>query len=247
MERIIQTTNKRNLYKSSLIYKNNYASGFQMLPEIKDKILKTGTTTIGLVCKNGIVLAADRRATYDGRFVVAKMPKVLPITDRIAVTTAGLVSDIQLLVKLTKAELRLKELKVKRKPSVKEVANLFGNLVYQNIRKISPILGVASFLVGGIDANGFWLYNVDVDGSVTPYEDFVASGSGSVVAYGVLESEYKPSLSVDEGVKLAVKSIKAAMQRDTASGSGIDVFTITEEGIKHVVDQEVEQILKNTK
>ncbi len=218
-----------------------------MLPEIKDKILKTGTTTVGIVCKDGIVLAADRRATYDGRFIAAKMPKVLPITEKIAVTTAGLVSDIQLLVKLTKAELKLKQLKVKREPMVKEVANLFGSLVYQNIRKFSPILGVAAFLVGGMDDEGFWLYNVDADGSVTKYNDFVATGSGSVVAYGVLESEYKPGLSVDEGVKLAVAAINAAMRRDTGSGSGIDVYTITKDGIKHVIDQEVEQILKNTK
>jgi len=210
-----------------------------------DRIVKSGTTTVGLVCKDGIVLAADKRATIgEGRFIAHKaMKKILKITDKIAVTTAGLVSDIQLLVKLTKAELSLKQLRTKAEPTVREAANLFAMLAYQNIRKLSPIIGVTEFLVAGIDNKGFWLFEVSPDGSVSEYKDFVSTGSGMVVAYGVLEDSYKKEMSVEEGIKLAVKALNAAMQRDTPTGSGIDVVVITKEGVKKVLEEEVKQVL----
>ena len=213
--------------------------------ELKKSIVKTGTTTIGLVCKDGIVLCADKRATLgQGIFIGHKrVDKILPITDKISVTTAGSVSDIQLLIKLTRAEIRLKKLRTKIEPSVKETASLFGMLVYENIRKFSPILGVTAFLVGGVDDKGFWLYEVSPDGSNLEHRDFVSTGSGMVVAYGVLEDSYKKDMNLDEGVKLAVKALSAAMQRDTPTGSGIDVVVIDKNGTRKVVEEEVKQVL----
>ncbi|MCL6500615.1 MAG: proteasome subunit beta [Candidatus Pacearchaeota archaeon] len=216
-----------------------------MEEELKKSILRTGTTTIGIVCKDGVVLAADKRATLgEGIFVGHKrVDKVLPITDKISVTTAGSVSDIQLLVKLTKAELKLKLLRTKMEPSVKETASLFGMLVYENIRKFSPILGVTAFLIGGVDDKGFWLYEVGPDGSALEHKDFVSTGSGMVVAYGLLEDSYKEELSLEEGVKLAVRALSAAMQRDTPTGSGIDVVVIDKKGTRKVVEEEVRSVL----
>lgn len=216
-----------------------------MEDELKKSIVKTGTTTIGLVCTDGIVLAADKRATLgEGIFIGHKrVDKILPITDKINVTTAGSVSDIQLVVKLTKAELTLKKLRTKIEPSVKETANLFGMLVYENIRKFSPILGITAFLVGGVDDKGFWLFEVSPDGSNLEHKDFVSTGSGMVVAYGVLEDSYKKDINLDEGVILAVKALNAAMQRDTPTGSGIDVFVIDKDGARKVIEEEVKQVL----
>lgn len=211
--------------------------------ELEKSIVKTGTTTLGLVCKDGIVLAADKRATLGGLFISHKrVDKLLPITDKIYVTTAGSVSDIQLLIKLTKAEIRLKKLRTKMEPSVKEITNLFGMLVYENIRKFSTILGITAFLVGGVDDKGFWLYDIGPDGSALEHKDFVSTGSGMVVAYGVLEDSYREGVSIDDGVKLAVKSINAAMQRDTPTGSGIDVVVIDKNGARKVVEEEVKQV-----
>jgi len=216
-----------------------------MEDELKKSIVKTGTTTIGLVCKDGIVLAADKRATLgEGIFIGHKsVDKILPITDKISVTTAGSVSDVQLLIKLTRAEIRLKKLRTKMEPSVKETASLFGMLVYENIRKFSPILGVTAFLVGGVDDRGFWLYEVSPDGSNLEHKNFVSTGSGMVVAYGVLEDSYKEDMGIDDGVKLVVKALTAAMQRDTPTGSGIDVVVIDKNGTRKVVEEEVKQVL----
>lgn len=222
-----------------------------MEEELKKNIARTGTTTVGIVCKDGVVLAADKRATMggDGALLIGhkKFDKVLFITDKIAATTAGNVSDIQLIIKLTKAELRLKYIRTKIEPGVKETANLFGTLTYENIRKFSPIIGISAFLVGGVDSKGFWLFEIVPDGSVMEHKDYVTDGSGSVIAYGVLEDAYKEGLSVEEGIKLAVRAISAAMQRDTASGSGIDVVVIDKKGARKVVEEEVKNVLVKSK
>ncbi|MEM2933137.1 MAG: proteasome subunit beta [Candidatus Pacearchaeota archaeon] len=218
-----------------------------MEEELKKNVVRTGTTTVGIVCKDGVVLAADKRATMggDGALLIGhkKFDKILFITDKIAATTAGNVSDIQLIVKLIKAELRLKQIRTKIEPGVKETANLFGTLTYENIRKFSPIIGISAFLVGGVDNKGFWLFEIVPDGSVMEHKDYVADGSGSVIAYGVLEDAYKENMSIEEGIKLAIRAISAAMQRDTASGSGIDVVVIDKKGARKVLEEEVKSVL----
>lgn len=207
---------------------------------MEDKELKTGTTTVGIVCKDGIVLAADKRATSGYLIAHKKFDKIANITENIAVTVAGTVSDVQLLIKYLKAELNLKEIRTDRTTTVKEAANLLAAFVYSNIRKFSVIPGISHFLLAGKDSHGFQLYDLSPDGSIAEMDDYVSSGSGSVIAFGVLETLYKKGLSIEEGVKLAAKSINAAVQRDIASGNGIDIVTITKDGIRKVFSKEFE-------
>ena len=207
--------------------------------EVKENVLKTGTTTIGIVCKDGIVLAADKRATMGNIIADKKAQKIHQISDNVAMTIAGTVSDAQLLIKLIQSEMRLKAIRTGKELIVKETANLSARLVYNNIRQMSMIPGITQFLMGGKDIHGFHLYDIFVDGSITKCDDYVSSGSGSITAYGVLETLYKKDISVDEGIKLAVKALNAALQRDSASGSGYDVVTITEQGFKQVLAEEI--------
>ena len=123
-----------------------------------------GTTTLGLVCRDGIVIAADKRATAGHLIVNKNAEKVHQIHKNMAVTLAGTVSDAQLLVKLIKAELALKGIRSGRDPTVKEAGNLLAGLVYSNIRKMSMIPGVSHFLLGGKDTDGFHLYDIFADG-----------------------------------------------------------------------------------
>ena len=203
------------------------------------KLLKTGTTTVGLVCKDGIVLAADRRASAGYMVADKKSRKVVPISDDIAITTAGLVSDIQLLTKVIKAQLKLIEIRRGKKSTVKQAANLLGGMVYSNIRRMSMIPGIVGFILGGRDLSGFHLYNLGIDGSITEIDDYAADGSGMQFATGVLESSYKKDMTISEGIKLAVVAVNTAIQRDIATGNGIDVFTITKDGIKVVLEKEI--------
>lgn len=204
----------------------------------ENEVLNTGTTTIGLICKDCIVLAADKRATAGNFIAHKKVDKVIPINERMAITTAGVVSDIQLLTKLLKAELKLKSIRVEREPSVKEAANLLTNIIYNNVRKLSMIPGITHFLLGGVDTE-IRLYDLYADGSINDIDDFVASGSGSVIAYGLLEATYKKDMTESEGVELAIKSVNAAMQRDSASGEGIDVYVINKTGVKKAAQKKV--------
>lgn len=206
--------------------------------------LKTGTTTIGIVCKDGLVLAADRRATAGYLVVNKRAKKIYRITDSMALTTAGTVSDVQLLIKLIKAETALKKVRTGRAPTVKETANLLGGLVYSNIRKMSLIPGISHFILAGSDKKGFHMYDLFADGSVTEVDDYNATGSGSVTAYGVLEALYKKGLVIKEGVKLSVRAINAALQRDIATGNGLDVVTITGKGVNFVLEKELDTTIK---
>lgn len=207
---------------------------------MEDKeLMKTGTTTVALMCKDGIVLAADKRATSGYLIANKKFEKIISISDNIAVTVAGTVSDVQLLAKYIKAELKLKQIRTDRENTVKEAANLLAMLVYNNIRKLSLIPGISHFIVGGKDESGFHIYDLSPDGSIAETDDYNTSGSGSVMVYGVLETLYHKNLSIEEGIKLAAKAVNAAIQRDIASGNGIDIVTITKDGIKKAVSKEI--------
>jgi len=207
---------------------------------VQETELKTGTTTLALMCKDGIVMAADKRATSGYLIAHKKFDKIMNITDNIAVTVAGTVSDVQLLAKYIKAELRLKQIRTDRENTVKEAANLLAMLVYNNIRKLSLIPGISHFIICGKDDNGFHVYDLSPDGSIAEIDDYNTSGSGSVMVYGVLETLYKKNMSIEEGIKLAVKCINAAIQRDIASGNGMDIVTITKDGVKKVISKEID-------
>jgi proteasome beta subunit len=202
--------------------------------------MKTGTTTIALRCKDGIILAADKRATAGTMIANKWVDKIFAIEDYMAITTAGTVSDVQLILKLIKAELRLKRMRTGRKVNVSEAANLLAGMVYSNIRKLSIIPGISHFLFAGYDPTGFHLYDIYPDGSISESDDYLASGSGSVFAFGVLETLYKSSLNLEEAKQLALKAVNAALQRDSASGNGVDIMLITEEGVKKILTKKVE-------
>jgi len=223
-----------------------------MEEDLKNNIRKTGTTTVGIVCKDGVILAADKRGTFGGESGVSYIAsweedKIQEVNDRIIVTTAGVASDLQKIIKLTRAELKLKELKSKQKATVKEAANLFSTIVYQNIRQFSPILGVTHFLLSGFDREGFYLYDIFPDGYLQKIDKYTTSGSGMIQCNPILDSEYKKNMSMQEGITLAFKCINASMKRDPASGAGIDVYTITKDRIKHEIQQETTSEVKQEK
>jgi proteasome beta subunit len=213
--------------------------------ELKKHVRKTGTTTVGITTKEGIVLAADKRGTYGGDGGVSYIAgtseqKIEKVNNEIVVTIAGVASELQKVIKLTRAELKLKELRDKKKPSIKEAAGLFSSIVYQNVRQFSTIPGITHFLLSGYDSEGSYLYDIHPDGYIQKIENYSASGSGMMQVNPILDSEYKENLTLKEGIDLATKAVIAAMKRDPASGEGVDVFTITKEGIKQVAKKKVE-------
>lgn len=207
--------------------------------------MSTGTTTLALVCKEGLVLAADKRATAGYMVANKKTEKIQQIADTMVITMAGTVSDAQLLTKLIRAELQLKKIRTGRENTVKEAANLLANMVYGNIRRMSMIPGIAHFILGGSDETGNYIYDIYPDGSLSQIDDYISSGSGSVIAFGVLETLYSKNITCTDGIDLAIKALNAAMQRDIASGNGAMVVTVTKDGVKTVFDQDIEGYLKH--
>lgn len=219
--------------------------------DLKKHILKTGTTTIGIVCKDGVVIAADKRASFassDGQgvaYIAGKnQQKIQEVTPEIIVTTAGTASDTRRLIKVVRAELKLKELKSKSKSTIKQAANLFANIAYQSIRNPSMIPSITHFLLSGYDEKGFYLYDVMPDGFLEEKEDYAVSGSGAMTVNPILDTDYEKSLSVEEGIKLAKKCIVASMGRDAGTGAGVDIYVVKKGEIKQVFTQKVEPEIK---
>lgn len=217
--------------------------------ELKNNILKTGTSILGIVCKDGIVMASDRQVSA-GNLVVSKtFRKVVQLNDYLVISWTGMVADAQLISKVIAAELRLKELRSRIRPSVKEAANLISMMSYRNIRQLSMIPSVVGTLIAGFNEDGsFELYTIEPAGSIMKVEDYDANfGSGMPFILGLLERQYKKDLTVKEGVQLAIEALKSSTQRDMGSGYGMDIFTITKDGIRQVVEQVIEPLYKEEK
>jgi proteasome beta subunit len=186
------------------------------------KTLKTGTTTVGITCKDGVVMGADMRATMGHLIAHKQTEKLFKIDNHLAMTIAGSVGDAQTLVRWLTAEVELYQVKRGAPMSVRAASTLMANILNQ--RKFTPFY--VQLLVGGVDLEGGAIYSLDAAGGSIP-DKFVTTGSGSVFVYGVLEDHFKDNMTVEEGLDLAVRGIAAAMKRDSASGDGMNVASIT--------------------
>ncbi|MBI4361661.1 MAG: archaeal proteasome endopeptidase complex subunit beta [Euryarchaeota archaeon] len=205
-----------------------------------DQLYK-GTTTVGMVCDGGVVLASERRATM-GHFIASKTArKIYPIDERMAMTTAGLVGDAQTLVRVLAVENRLYRLRRNEAMSVRAASTLLANILNGN--RYFPYY--VQLLTGGVDRTGPVVYSIDAAGGLLDEKELVSTGSGSPIAYGVLESQFRPKMAPDEAVELAVKAIHGAMKRDAASGEGIEAVKITQSGGYEDVRQDAIQKIRS--
>ncbi|MCW4006475.1 MAG: archaeal proteasome endopeptidase complex subunit beta [Candidatus Bathyarchaeota archaeon] len=185
-----------------------------------------GATTVGVVCKDGVVLASEKRVSY-GYLVMSKGgKKVFKVTDEIGVACAGLVSDMQVLVRDVEANANLFTMDVGRKISVRAAAKLMSNILFN--RRMAPL--ITQTIVGGIDDKGPSLWVLDVLGSVLP-DDYAVVGSGTEIAMAIIEDGYSKDMTVEDAKKLVTRAIKSAISRDIMSGDGIDLLAITKDGV----------------
>lgn len=185
-----------------------------------------GATAVGITYDGGIVLASERRISY-GNFVVSKTTKkTFKITDFVGACCAGMVADMQVLAMQMRALTKVRKLELKREIPPNSVAKMMSSLMYE--RRFYPLL--TQVIVGGVDG-GASIYTLDPLGSVLP-DDYAAVGTGAEMALGVLDQEFKKGMSEKDAVALAVKSIKSAIMRDSASGDGIDVLVCDKNGIR---------------
>ncbi|MHA1215998.1 MAG: archaeal proteasome endopeptidase complex subunit beta [Candidatus Thorarchaeota archaeon] len=200
--------------------------------------LKTGTTTVGLIAKDCVVLASDQRATMGYLIANKTAQKIYKITDRIGATIAGSVADAQAIMELLRAEAKLFEIQRGRPMRVRALTRLLSNIMFQ-----ARGTYLLQCLVGGFDDEGPQVYYTDFIGSVLP-DKFTATGSGSPVALGVLEAGYKEDLPKNKAIELAVRAIASAIERDAATGNSILVSVIDRDGYQEVDKDTIMKIWK---
>lgn len=198
-----------------------------------------GTTTVGLKCKNGVVFATERRATMGNLIAHKVAQKIFKIDDHIGATIAGGVGDAQSLMKYISAEVALYGLRNGERISVESAATLTANILHSS--RFYPFY--VQTLLGGVDNKGPALFSLDPAGGVME-DNVVSTGSGSPIAYGVLEDRYHEDMDVEEGIDVAIRAIQSAMERDAFSGNGVLVATVTEEGFKSLPEEEVKSRLR---
>jgi proteasome beta subunit len=205
--------------------------------EINRLTLK-GTTTVGVVCKDGVIMASDTRVTM-GFYVAHKHgKKVYRIDDHLAMTIAGSLADAQKAVDVLTTNAKLYKIELGRPLPISSAARLLANLLFS--ARYVPLL--AQVLVGGLDDTGPHIFSIDPFGSLTE-EKYVSTGSGSPVAYGILEEKYKEGVPVKEMLPVILKAVDAAMKRDAASGNGFNVAVIDAKGYRDLTDKEKKQLL----
>jgi len=193
--------------------------------KFKTQTFKTGTTTVGLVVKDAVILGTDKRASM-GYFVASKTAEKLHMIQKhLYMTIAGGVADAQYLIDVLRAETSLYQLKEEKSISVKSAGKLLANILYQN--KMYPFQ--VGLILGGVtEEEGPTLLNIGAYGSILP-EKFCAVGSGQNFSYGVLEAKYKDNLTIKEGKQILIKAISSSIIRDMASGNGIDIVIVKKE------------------
>lgn len=195
-----------------------------------DEALKTGTTTIGIKCKDGVIMASDQRATMGNMVAHKGVRKVYPLSDNIGMTIAGVVGDAQLMVRYMQSEIALYSIKKGSPMSVSAAATLVANIIRQGF-----YLGL---IVGGYDSTGGHVFSIDGAGGYIE-DNVVSVGSGSVFALGALEAGYKDGMTKDEGIALAITALNSAIRRDSASGDGMIIAWIDSDGYTELPNEEV--------
>jgi len=203
-----------------------------------EKLALKGTTTVGVVCTDGVILSSDTRVTM-GYFVAHKTgKKIYQIDDHIAMTISGSVADAQRVVEILKVNAKLYKLNNGRPIPIKAASRLAANLLFS--ARLAPL--IAQILVGGVDTTGPHVFALDPFGSLVE-EKCVATGSGSPIAYGVLEDKYKEGATIKEMLPVVVRAVDSAMKRDIASGDNFDIAVITKEGYRSLSTEEKKGIL----
>jgi proteasome beta subunit len=220
-----------------MIIGTNFSGDIKMHETI-DRLALKGTTTIGVVCKDGVVLSSDTRVTMGYYVAHKKGKKIYKIDDHLAMTIAGVVADAQQIVDLLKVNAKLYKLNNERRMPVSSAARLLANRLFSS--RLAPM--VTRVLVGGVDDTGSHVFSIDPLGSLTE-EECVATGSGSPIAYGVLEDRYKEDSTIQDIIPIVVKAVDSAMKRDTASGDSFDVAVIDSKGYRELDDETKKKIL----
>ena len=186
-----------------------------------------GATVVGIAYDNGVLLGADNRVTLGG-FIISKTgKKTFKVTDRVGAACAGMIADMQILIKELQSYVKIRELETRKKMAPNSVAKLLSVIMFE--RRYFPF--ITQVMLGGVSDSKPSIYVLDPLGSVIP-DDYAAVGSGAEIAIGVVENGYVEGMTEAQAKELGVKAIRAAIKRDVSSGDGVDLVYITKDGLR---------------
>lgn len=207
--------------------------------KIQPKYMK-GTTTVAMVCSDGVVMGVDSRATMGTFIASTEARKLWMIDNSLAMTIAGIVGDAQELIRILKIQNEIYKMNENKSLSPKAAASLLSIILQRN--KYAPFM--VQLILGGVNAeNKPQLYSIDAYGGSTSESKFTSTGSGSLTALGYMESLYDKNLTTKEAIKGTAKAVAIAMKRDSATGNNITVATITSSGFKEYTGKALEKFL----
>jgi len=212
-----------------------------IMPKSKLETRETGTTTVGLLCKDAVVLASDSKSTMGYLVAGKEVQKIYQIDDKMALTIAGGVGDTQAVIRILKAEVALYKTMRNSDFTVRAAATLLANILQGS--RYYPYM--AMLILGGHDRDGLHIFSVDPLGGVEDEKNYTSTGSGSPIAYGVLENDYKDGLPKEDGLRLAVRAIRSARERDIFSGGiKMNAVIITKDGLEFVNEEKLKELAK---
>jgi len=204
---------------------------------VEEKILH-GTTTVGIKAKDGVILCADMRASAGYFIANNNTMKIQKIDEHAGMTMAGGVADAQNITDILRYHANLHRIQKQEPILIKSLTRLTSLIFHQN--RGYPF--IADILVGGYDKTGPDLYNIDMFGSVEK-KTFVTTGSGSPVAYGLMEEEFHENLSIEDAKILALRAVKAAITRNIGTGDGINIVIIDKDGFRLLTKEQKKAII----
>ncbi len=217
----------------------------QQVPAYLNQIQpRHGTTILGILYRDGVLLAADRKTTA-GNIMWDTHIKIAKITDKIWIANSGNVADIEKLADLLRAEMQLYEFEKEVPPTASVCVNLLSNILYSGYRNYMPY--IVGPLVIGKDEDSFKLFDLEAAGSFRKKDDFAFSGSGLIVTMGILEDSFKKNMTKEEAIHLAVRAIRAASRRDIGSGEGMDIVYLDKDGEHELAQEEIQKVLSSLK
>jgi len=185
-----------------------------------------GATVVGITYKDGLVLGAERRVTLGGFIVSKTAKKTFKVTDYVGAACAGMIGDMQILIKELQSYVHLREFELRRPLPANSIAKLLSVIMFE--RRFAPM--ITQVMIGGIGSKpSIWV--LDPLGSLIP-DDYAAVGSGAEIAIGLVENGYMEDMSEDQAKNLAVRAIRSAIKRDVSSGDGVDLLFVTKDGIR---------------
>ncbi len=202
--------------------------------------VKKGTTTVGLVCSDGVVMGSDSRATMDTFIASSEAVKIHRINEVLGMTIAGGVGDAEYIVKLLKMQDEVYTMEEGKTLNPTSATSLLSLILQEN--KGFPFL--VQLLVGGLKKGNPEIFNIDPVGGYTKESKFTATGSGSLTALGYIEGIYDSNLTTQDALRHVAKALKIAMKRDSATGDGTRIVAITKKGYRELSKDEMEKLLK---